>query len=256
MPQLQIEQFACLSDNYAVLIHDEDTGLTASIDAPDAEVILERLGARGWRLTHLLITHHHGDHTGGNLRLKEATGCVIIGPRAEADRIPGLDRGVAEGDTIEFGSYEIRVLETPGHTVGHITYWIPAAHAAFVGDTLFAMGAGRIFEGSAEIMWSSLKKIMELPRDTQIYCGHEYTAANARFALSIEPGNTALQSRAMEIERLRADGKPTLPTRLDHELETNPFLRAHVPAIREKLGMPFAPDWKVFAEIRERKNKA
>jgi len=256
MPKLDIEQFACLYDNYAVLIHDEEAGVTASIDAPDADTILERLNATGWRLTHLLITHHHGDHTGGNLQLKEATGCTIIGPRSEADRIPGIDRGVGEGDSIPFGGFEIRVLDTPGHTVGHIAYWIPEARVAFVGDTLFAMGAGRIFEGSAEMMWNSLKKIMELPRDTEIYCGHEYTAANAKFALTVDPENPALQNRAKEVDQLRAKGKATLPTRLDRELETNPFLRPHVSAIRAKLGMLHAPDWQVFAEIRERKNKA
>jgi hydroxyacylglutathione hydrolase len=256
MPKLEIEQFACLSDNYGVLIHDAEAGVTASIDAPDADQILERLRAKGWRLTHLLITHHHGDHTGGNLRLKAATKCTVIGPQAEADRIPGLDRGVREGDTIPFGAFEIRVLETPGHTVGHVAYWIPDARVVFVGDTLFAMGAGRIFEGSAEMMWNSLKKLMALPPDTEIYCGHEYTAANARFALTVDPENAALQTRAKEVDRLRAGGKPTLPTRLDCELETNPFLRVHVPTIREKVGLPFAPDWKVFAEIRARKNKA
>lgn len=256
MPKLEIEQFACLSDNYAVLIHDAEAGVTASIDAPDARAILERLNAKGWKLTHLLVTHHHGDHTGGNLQLKEATGCSIIGPKAEAERIPGIDREVSEGDVIAFGGFEVRVLDTPGHTLGHIAYWIPAARVAFVGDTLFAMGAGRIFEGNAEMMWRSLKKLMQLPRDTEIYCGHEYTLANARFALTLEPNNLALQNRAKEVDRLREEGKSTLPTRIDRELETNPFLRPHITAIRARLGMLYAPDWHVFAAIRERKNKS
>lgn len=256
MPKLDIEQFACLSDNYAVLIHDEEAGVTASIDAPDADTILKRAAEKGWRITHLLVTHHHGDHTGGNLKLKEATGCTIIGPKSEAERIPGIDQAVAEGDVVTFGSFEIRVLDTPGHTVGHIAYWIPEARVAFVGDTLFSLGAGRIFEGSAEMMWNSLKKLKELPPDTEIYCGHEYTVANAQFAMTVDPDNMALQNRAKEADMLRAKGKSTLPTRLDRELETNPFLRPHVTAICERLGMPFAPDWKVFAEIRERKNKA
>lgn len=256
MPKLEIEQFPCLSDNYAVLLHDPDTGVTASIDAPDAEVILQRLKEKGWRLTHLLVTHHHADHTGGNLRLKQETGCTVIGPAGEAERIPGLDRAVGENDIVAFGNFEVRVLETPGHTLGHIAYFIPAARVAFVGDTLFAMGAGRIFEGNPEMMWNSLKKIMNLPRDTEIYCGHEYTVANARFALTMDPQNKALQARAEEVDGLRAAGKPTLPTRLDQELATNPFLRADDPAIRRTVGLPFAPDWKVFAEIRERKNKA
>jgi hydroxyacylglutathione hydrolase len=256
MPKLEVEQFACLSDNYGVLIHDAEAGVTASIDAPDAAAVLAQLQAKGWTLTHLLVTHHHGDHTGGNLALKEATGCKIIGPAGEADRIPGIDQGVREGDVVQFGSFEIRVLDTPGHTMGHITYFIPEARVAFVGDTMFAMGAGRLFEGNAEMMWNSLQKLMELPPDTEIYCGHEYTAANARFALTVDPENQALQNRAKEVDQLRAQGLPTLPTRLDKELETNPFLRPNVTAIRARLGMPYAEDWQVFAEIRERKNKS
>jgi hydroxyacylglutathione hydrolase len=256
MPKLEIEQFACLSDNYGVLIHDPEAGVTASIDAPDAKAILARLEAKGWKLTHLLITHHHSDHTGGNLQLKEATGCTIIGPKGEAERIPGIDVEVAEGDTIQFGSFEVKVIETPGHTLGHVAYFIPAAKVVFVGDTMFAMGAGRIFEGNAEMMWKSLQKLSRLPRDTEIYCGHEYTQSNAAFALTLEPDNPALVNRAKEVDQLRKDNKPTLPTRLDRELETNPFLRPHVTAIRAKLGMLYAPDWHVFAAIRERKNKS
>lgn len=256
MPKLEIDQFPCLSDNYAVLIHDPEAGVTASIDAPDAKAILARLSAKGWTLTHLFITHHHSDHTGGNLQLKEATGCTIIGPQAEAERIPGIDQEVAEGDAITFGNFEVKVIDTPGHTMGHVIYWIPGAKVAFLGDTLFALGAGRIFEGSAEMMWNSMQKIMRLPRDTEIYCGHEYTQSNARFALTLEPDNLALVNRAKEVDQLRKDNKPTLPTRLDRELETNPFLRPHVTAIRAKLGMLYAPDWHVFAAIRERKNKS
>ena len=256
MPTLDILQFACRSDNYGVLIHDEAAGMTAAIDAPDAEPILANLQDKGWRLTHLLITHHHGDHTAGNLQLKEATGCTVIGPKAEADRVPGIDRGVGEGDTIAFGDFEIRVIETPGHTIGHVTYWIPASNVAFVGDTLFAMGCGRIFEGNAEVMLGSLKKLMILPPATEIYCGHEYTAANAKFALTIDPENPALQKRAKHVEELRAKGLTTLPTRLEIELETNPFLRPHVAAIRRRLNMQHDPDWRVFAEIRECKDNA
>jgi hydroxyacylglutathione hydrolase len=256
MPKLEIEQFACLSDDYGVLIHDPEAGVTASIDAPDAKAILARLEAKGWKLTHLLVTHHHSDHTGGNLQLKEATGCTIIGPKGEAERIPGIDVEVAEGDTIKFGNFEVKVIETPGHTLGHVAYFIPAAKVVFVGDMMFAMGAGRIFEGNAEMMWKSLQKLSRLPRDTEIYCGHEYTQSNAAFALTLEPDNPALVNRAKEVDQLRKDNKPTLPTRLDRELETNPFLRPHVTAIRAKLGMLYAPDWHVFAAIRERKNKS
>ena len=256
MPKLEIEQFACLSDNYGVLIHDPEAGVTESIDAPDAKAILARLEAKGWKLTHLLVTHHHSDHTGGNLPLKRPRRRTIIGPKGEAERIPGIDVEVAEGDTIKFGNFEIKVIETPGHTLGHVAYFIPAAKVVFVGDTMFAMGAGRIFEGNAEMMWKSLQKLMRLPRDTEIYCGHEYTQSNAAFALTLEPDNPALVNRAKEVDQLRKDNKPTLPTRLDRELETNPFLRPHVTAIRAKLGMLYAPDWHVFAAIRERKNKS
>jgi len=256
MPKLEIEQFLCLSDNYGVLIHDPEAEVTAAIDAPDAKTILAQLEAKGWTLTHLFVTHHHGDHTGGNLALKEATGCTIYGPAAEAERIPGIDVEVTDGDVIRFGDFDVKVIETPGHTIGHIAYWIPDAKVAFVGDTLFALGAGRVFEGTAEVMWRSLQKLMRLPPDTEIYCGHEYTQANARFALTLEPDNLALVNRAKEVDLLRDQGKPTLPTRLDRELETNPFLRPNVTAIRAKLGMLYAPDWHVFAAIRERKNKS
>lgn len=256
MPKLEIEQFPCLSDNYGVLIHDSEAGVTASIDAPDARAIAKRLEEKGWTLTHILVTHHHSDHTGGILKLKEAANCTVIGPKEEAERIPGLDAEVKQGDFIRFGNFEIAVIETPGHTLGHVTYWIPDANVAFVGDTLFALGAGRIFEGNAEMMWRSMQKLMLLPRITEIYCGHEYTQSNAAFALTLEPDNLALINRAKEVDQLRKDDKPTLPTRLDRELETNPFLRPHVTAIRAKLGMLYAPDWHVFAAIRERKNKS
>jgi hydroxyacylglutathione hydrolase len=256
MKQLEIHQFACLKDNYGVLIHDPQADVTGSIDAPDPVAVRAALDEKGWRLTHILTTHHHADHTAGNLPLKKATGCTIIGPKNEAARIPGLDDPVGEGDTVAFGNYEVRVLDTPGHTIGHVSYWIPRAHVAFVGDTLFAMGCGRILEGNAEMMWASLKKLAALPIDTDLYCGHEYTLANAKFGLTIEPENEALQKRTAAVEALRSDGKPTLPTRVDVELATNVFLRAHKTAIRLRLGLPAAADWKVFAEIRERKNKA
>lgn len=256
MPKLEIEQFNCLSDNFGVLIHDAEAGVTASIDAPDADVILAHLAAKGWTLTHLFITHRHNDHIGGIVRLKEVTGCTVIGPNDEAGRIPGIDVEVHGGDTVPFGSFEVEVLETPGHTNEHVTYYIPAAKVAFVGDTLFSLGAGRIFEGTAQTMWTSVQKIAQLPADTEIYCGHEYTQANARFALTLEPDNAALIARAKEVDALRAQNRATLPTRLDRELETNPFLRPHSSAIRAKLGMMNAPDWHVFAAIRERKNKS
>lgn len=256
MPQLSIHQFACLKDNYGVLVHERDSGLTASIDAPCAAKIHEALDEKGWRLSHIFTTHHHADHTGGNLTLKQQFGCHVIGPRAEAARIPGIDVEAGEGDQIAFGPVKVRVLETPGHTLGHVSYWIPEASVAFTGDTLFAMGCGRVLEGSHEMMWNSLQKIAALPPETMIYCGHEYTLANAQFGLTIEPDNVALQKREQDVRAMRADGKPTLPTRVDLELETNVFLRPHIAAIRNKLNMRAAADWRVFGELRERKNRA
>lgn len=255
MADLRIHQFNCLSDNFGVLMHDPASGDTASIDAPDAEPVRMALAANGWKLTHILVTHHHADHTQGIAALKAETGCTVIGPKGEAQKIPTLDRTVGGGDKLTFGGHEVQVIDTPGHTAGHITYFIPDQKVAFVGDTLFAIGCGRVIEGNPQMMWESLSRLAKLPGDTMIYCGHEYTQSNARFALTIEPENAELQARADEVERLRADGKATCPTRLDQELAINPFLRAHVPAIRKRLGLESAADWQVFAEIRERKNK-
>jgi hydroxyacylglutathione hydrolase len=255
MATLEIYQFPCLSDNYGVLIHDAGAGLTASIDAPEAGKVKAALAEKGWRLTHILATHHHADHTGGNAALKAETGCTVIGPRGEAAKIPGIDTKVGDGDEFAFGSHQVRVLETPGHTAGQVNYFIPSAKVAFCGDTLFAIGCGRIIEGTPRMMWSSLQKLMALPADTAVYCGHEYTQANATFALTIEPENAALQKRAKEVDGLRAAGKPTLPTSIGLELETNPFLRPHVAAIQKRLGMEGRPEWEIFAEIRDRKNK-
>lgn len=252
---LEIHQFPCLSDNFGVLIRDTERGVVASIDAPDANAVRAALKDKGWQLHYILTTHHHADHTDGNLALKKDTGCIIVGPKAEAAKIPGIDTQVGEGDTFRLGGPQVHVMETPGHTAGHISYWIPAAGVAFVGDTMFAMGCGRVIEGTMEMMWNSLAKLMRLPPGTRIYCGHEYTVANAKFGLTIEPENAALQKRYTDVQRLRAEGKATLPTRLDTELETNVFLRVNSPAIRKRLGLEGAPDWKVFAEIRERKNK-
>ena len=256
MPTLQIHQFPCLSDNFGVLIHDAAGGVTAAIDAPDAKAVAAALHEKGWKLTHILTTHHHGDHTAGNAALKAETKCTIIGPKREADKIPGIDEQVGEGDVFAFGSQEVRVLDTPGHTAGHITYVIPSAKVAFAGDTLFAIGCGRVIEGNAQMMWQSLQKLMALPKDTTVYCGHEYTQANARFALTIEPENAALQKRAKEVDQLRAAGKATLPTSIGLELDTNPFLRPYVPAIQKRLGMVGRPEWEIFGEIRERKNRS
>ncbi|MCB1500046.1 MAG: hydroxyacylglutathione hydrolase [Bauldia sp.] len=251
---LIIDQFPCRSDNFGVLIHDTESGLTAAIDAPEFDPIKHRLAERGWKLDQILVTHHHLDHVEGILPLKQAYGCTVIGPAGEADKIPGLDRTVKEGDVLSFGAYEIRVLDTPGHTLGHISYYIPAAKAAFVADTLFSLGCGRVIEGTMPMMWGSLEKLLALPDDTTVYVGHEYTQANARFALTIDPSNPDLVARSGEVDALRAGNKSTLPTTIGLEKRTNPFLRVDSPAVRERLGMPAASAADVFGEIRTRKD--
>jgi hydroxyacylglutathione hydrolase len=255
MPEPDIHQFPCLKDNYGVLVHDKEEGVTISIDAPDAAAVKRALDERGWKLTHILVTHHHADHTAGIPTLKSETGCTVIGPNAESVRIPCLDVGVGEPDILSLGGLKAQVLDTPGHTIGHISYWFPAAKIAFVGDTLFAMGCGRILEGTPETMWASLRKIAALPPDTRLYCGHEYTVSNAKFGITIEPGNARLAKRLAETEVARERGEATLPTRVDEELETNVFLRADTRAIRKQINMLVAPDWKVFAELRNRKTR-
>lgn len=226
MADLEFHQFECLSDNYGVLVHDERSGETASIDAPDAEAVDAALSQKGWKLTHILVTHHHWDHTQGIEKLKSKYACHVIGPAEEADKIDSLDEHMSEGDSFTFGGETVRVLSTPGHTLGMINFHFSQSNVVFTGDTLFALGCGRIFEGTPDMMWTSLKKLAALPPQTLVYCGHEYTQANAAFALTIEPDNPALIKRASEIEALRAQGKPTLPTTIAKELETNVFLRA------------------------------
>jgi len=255
MAQLEIHQFPCLDDNYGVLIRDSEAGLVASIDAPAADPVRNALKEKGWTLTHILTTHYHWDHTDGNLALKSETGCTIVGPRPEASKIPGIDQQVGEGDSFKFGNFDVKVFETPGHTAGHIVYWMPEANVAFVGDTLFAMGCGRVNEGSMAEMWSGIEKVAKLPPETMLYCGHEYTIANAKFALTVEPGNAALQARMKDVEALRAAGRPTLPTKLADELETNPFIRVNSAESRKTIGMENASDAEVFGEVRERKNR-
>lgn len=254
MSSLEIHMFPCLADNYGYLVHERDSGTTVAIDTPDAAAISRELEAKGWHLTHIFNTHHHGDHAGGNLQLKRATGCRIVGPRADAARIPGIDEQVSEGDVLELGGSRVEVFDTPGHTRGHIVYHLPDEQAAFVGDTLFAMGCGRLFEGTPAQMWSSLQKIMRWPDATRLYCAHEYTQSNARFALTVEPGNAALVERAAAVARLRAEAKPTVPTTLAAEKATNPFLRPASSGLRATLELADATDVEVFAETRKRKD--
>jgi len=247
--------FPCLKDNFGVLLHDPESGATAAIDAPEAAAVEAALAKTGWRLTDILVTHHHGDHTAGIAELKRHHHCRVVAPRNEAQRIALVDETVGEGDIVQVGSLAGRVIETPGHTAGHISYFFPADKLAFVGDTLFSIGCGRVIEGNPEMMWQSLVKLRHLPDDTQFYCGHEYTEANIRFAKTIEPNNKALAARADEVARLIAAGKPTIPATIGAEKTENPFLRADVPEVANAVGLSGSPAWKVFAEIRERKNR-
>lgn len=251
---IEIEQFSCLSDNYGYLVHDPDSGMTCTIDTPDVAPILDALSRRGWTLTHILNTHHHFDHAGGNLEIKEKTGCEIIGPAGEAAKIPGIDRAVDQGDRFHLGGLSIEVLNVGGHTFGHIAYYMPDEKCAFVGDSLFALGCGRMFEGTPQQMWQSLTRLRDLPDDTLIYCAHEYTQSNARFAVSVDPDNADLQKRVTEINAARAEGRPTVPSLLGLEKKTNPFLRPDDPDIQSLLGMVGADLVSIFAEIRHRKD--
>lgn len=254
MSNLNVHQFICRDDNYGVLVHDSRTGTTMSIDAPDASAIADNLKKRGWQLTHILTTHHHADHVEGNLELKEVFGCRIIGPEAEKDRIPGISQTVKGGDVIQLAKRPLTVYACPGHTLGHVAYHFADDYLLFAADTLFAMGCGRVFEGSPAQMYQSVNQFRSLQAYTSIYCGHEYTVANARFALTVEPNNRALVARAAEVMRLREQGKMTCPTTIADELKTNPYLRCDSPEIRKVLGMETASDAEVFAELRQRKN--
>ena len=254
MSSLEIHQFVCRSDNFGVLIHDAEAGVTASIDAPEEAAVERAVRETGWQLTHIITTHHHLDHVEGHAALKQKYDCHIIAPAQEAQKIPMVDQTVREGDHFLFGGFKVEVIETPGHTLGQVNYHIPDAKVAFTGDALFALGCGRIFEGTPAQMWASMKKLKALPADTTIYCGHEYTLSNAEFAVSVDPDNAALLKRFEEIKALRADDKPTLPTTLALELETNPFLRVDDAALRAHLNMSDASDEAVFTEIRRLKD--
>ncbi len=251
---LEVHMFPCLSDNYGFLVHEPISGATATIDTPEAEAINTALLEKGWNLTHILNTHHHFDHAGGNEALKARWGCVVVGAAKDAARIPGIDVRVADGELVQLGKATARVLEVPGHTTGHIAYYFEEDGIAFVGDTLFALGCGRLFEGTPAQMWTSLQKLMALPDDTTVYCAHEYTQANAAFALTVEPENRALAERAREIDRLRSAGRPTVPTTIGLEKATNPFLRPHSEGLQRVVGLTGGAAVEVFAETRRRKD--
>ncbi|WP_062226855.1 hydroxyacylglutathione hydrolase [Aureimonas frigidaquae] len=257
MSTVEIRQFLCRTDNFGVLLHNGASGDTIAIDAPEAAPIRAALDAEGWSLTHILTTHHHADHVAGNAELKAHYGATIIGPQAEADRIPGIDRRVTGGDSFSIGDIEIVVIDTPGHTLGSVSYHMPGLECLFAGDALFSLGCGRLLEGTAGMLWTSLQRLRSLPDDTMLYCGHEYTASNARFALSVDPRNLMLHERTTAVERQRVAGEPTLPVSLGLEKRTNPFLRADDADLAVELGMGGgrATAEEVFAELRSRKDR-
>ncbi|MFG1360014.1 hydroxyacylglutathione hydrolase [Xanthobacter pseudotagetidis] len=250
----EIRIVPCLDDNYAVLLHDPVTEATAVIDVPEPTPVIAALEKEGWNLTHILITHHHQDHVQGVPALKARYGATVVGPKAEAAAIPGLDVAVVDGDPVAVGSLVGRVLETPGHTAGHVSYLFEGERLLFAGDTLFTLGCGRPFECDPPVLWASLQRLKGLPGDTQVYSGHEYTLSNARFALSVDPGNAALKAQAAVAEAKRAKGEPTIPSAMADELAANPFLRADDPAMAEMLGVDGADPGAVFTELRARKS--
>ena len=252
---LDLVTIPCLADNYAYLIHDPDTGQTAVIDVPEPGPILAALSAHQWRLTDILITHHHDDHIQGVDTLRAQTGAMVLGAAADAHRLPRLDLALTEADSFSVGSEFARVIDVPGHTIGHIAFHFPQSGLAFTADSLMAGGCGRLFEGTARQMHQSLQKLAALPPETLICSGHEYTASNLRFAATLEPDNPQLTSRIAEVADKRSRGIPTVPVPLQVELDTNPYLRAHLPALKAAVGLPDADAATVFAEIRARKDK-
>jgi len=246
----EIRTFTCLNDNFGYLIHDPETKATASIDAPEAGPIERALEREGWRLTDILITHHHGDHVGGVAELKQKYNCRVVAPHDKTTKIANVDLRVANADVVKIGNLLARVLETPGHTLDHISYVFDSEKALFAADTLFSIGCGRVFEGTHPMMWDSLLKLRALPDDFRLYCGH------VKFALTVDADNPALQTRAAEVTKLRADNKPTIPVLLGEEKKSNVFLRADAPEVAAKLHMKGASAADVFGELRERKNKS
>lgn len=251
---LIIKQLPVLTDNYIYLIHEPNSGATAVVDPAIADPVINTLDKQSWQLTHILNTHHHWDHVGANLELKERYACRIYASSYDSDRIPGIDHTLDHSGQFLFGQYQVKIIATPGHTLGHIVYYFAQDKALFCGDTLFVMGCGRLFEGTARQMHQSLQKIAALPTDTRLYCAHEYTQTNGQFALTIEPDNRNLHDIMNKVKELRSLNQATVPSTLAQELKTNPFLRANSPAIQKKLALPNHSDVEVFTEIRRRKD--
>lgn len=245
----------CRSDNFGVLVHDPDGGSTIAIDAPEEAPMRQALDEQGWTLTDILITHHHGDHVAAVSALKAAFGAKVTAPASEAAKIPDVDQRLVDGERFSLGSIDFEAIETPGHTLGHLCYYLAQPGVLFAGDTLFSLGCGRVFEGTKDQMFASLQRFSALPDETLVYCGHEYTEANAKFCMSVDPNNAALQARAQDIKALREQGLATLPTTLGLERATNPFLRSDDPALSAHLGMAGAPPIEVFRELRSRKDQ-
>ena len=253
---LQIECLPSLTDNYIYLLHDSISNETAAIDPSESAPVIAALAKNAWQLTYIFNTHHHSDHVGGNLQLKQATGCKIVGAATDQTRIPGIDIALHDGEKIQLGEQIFQVIATLGHTSGHIVYYCADGHALFCGDTLFSLGCGRLFEGTAEQMWHSLQKLKALPGNTRVYCAHEYTQANGRFALSLEADNPDLQQRLAEVEVLRANNQPTLPSTIALEMATNPFLREDSASLRKAISaQPDDSPIEVFAKIRKLKDQ-
>ncbi|WPY94123.1 hydroxyacylglutathione hydrolase [Limimaricola variabilis] len=250
---LELLTVPCLSDNYAYLLHDPASGKTALVDAPEAAPIQAALDRHGWHLSDILITHHHDDHVAGLAELRE--GARVIGAAPDAQRLPPLDHAARPGETLQVLDEPVEVIDVPGHTIGHVAFHFPQSRMAFTADSLMALGCGRLFEGTPEQMWDSLRRLRDLPGPTLICSGHEYTQSNARFALTVEPDNAALRDRAAEIDRARAEGRPTVPSRLSDERATNPFLRADMPELQRAAGLEGHSPAEVFAEIRRRKDR-